>query len=192
MKSKSCNVNCAIQGRYPHPSYRSTANDSLTPRDCGNSTQTIMRDKTKRLQLGRLSSSILTTAGPGIKNPSPSTTKLRRWKHCPPAITGGVCPQTGAITLFQALHKQRNLPRSPMSVELLTIPTTTVSHRGGSCPYLARNPHIIVLGPVEDSCYPKALRKRFSIPSYEIKAGRGWKPLLQLKLMPMQLRRDDE
>jgi hypothetical protein len=55
---------------------------------------------------------VLTMAGPDMKSQSSSTTKLRRWRHSPPATTGAVCPNTGANCLFQALRNRDNAPET--------------------------------------------------------------------------------
>jgi hypothetical protein len=121
LKPVGCDANRAIQGRYFHITAvirKESSTRFMNPTSwsapsaisgCGSSIGTLMRGKSKRLQIGRLSSMVIMMVGLDLKNPCSFTTKLRGWRHPPPAITGAVCPNTGANTLFQALCKQQNM-----------------------------------------------------------------------------------
>jgi hypothetical protein len=134
----------ALQGSYPYLSWPSTGQQ--IPHHAGHrsSIQVIKREQSMHLKMGRLSSMILTIAGPDMSSPSSSTTKLPCWRDPPPATTGAVRTLTGTNTLFQVLRKRKRA-RTSICVDLLIIPTTTVSHRGRFCHYSRRKRHKMAL-----------------------------------------------
>ena len=127
---------------------------------CGSSTPTLMRENSKRLQMGWRSSIMMTMAGPDMKSRSSSTTILRRLERSPIGYHGSsLSSNRGKYPLSSAPHS--SLPRTPIRgqhairpncSELPMVATTTAPHRGGSCLHLPRNRRKTVLDTIDDTC----------------------------------------
>jgi hypothetical protein len=135
-------------------------------------------EKLKRLQRGRLSLMTSTMAGPGIKSPSSSPTDFDPGDrpHRPPQEQYAL--QAGQTPSFKPSATKKMCPKS-MCADLRIIPTSTVSHRGGSCLHFPTNRHQIVLNSIQDSCYPKTIKKRFLI-TRRFCQERSWFPIAPL------------
>jgi len=138
---------------YPVIGYKSSAllmtrmswNAFSAGSGCGNSTRLPATGKQKHLHMGRLSWRISTTAGPGMKSRSLSTTELRHWRESPQAATGPVdrvsarTPDPGSRenTLFRP-STQKGCPGECLHQSARRC-TSMVSQHDGSWRHLSDN-----------------------------------------------------
>jgi hypothetical protein len=103
-------------------------------------------------------------AGPSMKSPSSSTTEFRDLGQ----------PLSASWDQFAFKSGQRPLSTPPASKKMVPqvmcadppiVPTTTVSHRGGSCLRFPTNRQQNILDRINDRCETITLKKRFLITS---------------------------